>query len=310
MNEFDLIDRLKPLAGGRAEAMGFANDAALLNVPEGYELAVTSDCATAGVHFLPGQPPGTVAQKALRRNLSDLNAMGARPYCYQMCLLLPELEEAWLSGFIEGLATDQKRYGLFLSGGDVSSTPGPLSIVITAFGLVRKGKALPRSGARPGDLVVVSGPVGDAFCGLQALRAGRDEPELAAAYQTPDVRLYEDLPARAAIDISDGLAQDLRHLCRESGLGASVRAEDIPLSDTVRRWLEEGRVSLEDILGGGDDYRLLLAVPPADSGALLARHPGFRVIGVFESGAGVSVLWNGTPLKLEKPGWKHFEEGR
>lgn len=308
MNEFTLIDTLKPLAGNRPEALDFSNDAALLQVPEGYELVVTSDCATAGVHFLPGQPPGTVAQKVLRRNLSDLNAMGARPYCYQMCLLLPRLDEDWITAFIQGLFDDQIRYGLFLSGGDVSATPGPLSIVITAFGLVKKGAALPRSGARTGDLVVVSGSVGDAFCGLAALRAGLEEPALAAAYQTPDVRMYEGLPARAAIDISDGLVQDLGHLCRGAGLGATIRAEDIPLSDDVKRWLEACRVSMADILAGGDDYRLLLAVAPEEEASLLLQYPECRVIGSFHEGPPVvTVLQEGAPLTLPKAGWKHFE---
>jgi thiamine-monophosphate kinase len=307
MNEFDLIERLKPLSEGRAEAGGFRNDAAVLSVPDGYELVVTSDCTTAGVHFLEGQSPGTIAQKALRRNLSDLNAMGATPYCYQMCLLLPALEERWLQGFIDGLAEDQKRYGVFLSGGDVSSTPGPLSVVITAFGLVETGKAFTRSGAQAGDLAVVSGPVGDAVCGLKALREGLEEPELAAAYQTPEVRMYEGLPARAAIDISDGLAQDLGHICTQSGLTAVVRLEDIPLSVPVCRWLSEGRVTYADILSGGDDYRLLLAVPPGEGEALLKAHPEFSVIGMFQDGpGGVQVLHNGAPLPLKKTGWNHF----
>lgn len=308
MNEFDLIERLKPLSGGREEADQFRNDAALLSIPEGYELAVTSDSATAGVHFMPDQSPATIAQKALRRNLSDLNAMGAKPYCYQMCLLLPQLDEGWLSGFIEGLAADQKRYGLFLSGGDVSSTPGPFSVVITAFGLVEKGRALTRSGARVGDLVGLTGPVGDAYCGLKALREGIEAPELINAYQTPDLRLYQDLPVRAAIDISDGLMQDLGHLCKESGVAAKLRFEDIPLSSVVRGWLDEGRVSGEDVLTGGDDYRLLVAVPPRAMAGFLVRDPEFRVIGEFQEGqGGVSILQGGVPLSFTKTGWKHFE---
>lgn len=308
MNEFDLIERLKPLAEGRAEAQEFTNDAAVLSVPQGYELVVTSDCATSGVHFLSGQAPQTISQKALRRNISDLNAMGARPYCYQMCLLLPTLEDVWLQGFIAGLEQDQKRYGLFLSGGDVSSTPGPLSVVITAFGLVQAGRALTRSGAQDGDLVVLTGPVGDAVCGLKALRKGLAEPELVTAYQAPEIVLYEDLPAHAAIDISDGLVQDLGHLCRESGLSATVRIEDIAYSGPVLGWLKQGLITHEDLLTGGDDYQLLLAVPPESAQALMRKYRKFRVIGEFHHGAPVvNVTRNGVPLVFKKTGWNHFE---
>lgn len=303
MNEFDLIDLLRPLAQGRAEAGNFSNDAALLSIPDGYELVVTSDCATAGVHFLDDQSPHTIAQKALRRNVSDLNAMGAKPYCYQMCLLLPRMDPGWMGEFIKGLSVDQIRYGLFLSGGDVSSTQGPLSIVITAFGLVKKGKALKRSGAKPGDLVVLSGPVGDAVCGLKALREGLDAPAMIAAYQTPDVVVYQGLFARAAIDISDGLLQDLRHIGVESNLSATIRIEDIPFSKPVQDWLGKGLVTHEDLLSGGDDYRLLLAMSPKTP-----IPQGFHAIGVFEAGTpGVRVLHNGAPVTMIKTGWKHFE---
>lgn len=308
MKEFDIIEKLKPLALGKPEAAGFANDAACLNVPEGYELVVTSDCATMGVHFLADQPPGTIAQKALRRNISDLNAMGAKPYCYQMCLLLPKADEAWLDGFIVGLMDDQKRYGLFLSGGDVSSTPGPLSIVITAFGLVEKGRAYTRSGAKAGDLIGVTGAVGDAVCGLKALREGIEAPDLSAAYMTPDVRLYDALPVRAVIDISDGLVQDLGHICKQSGVSAKLRWEDIPLSSGVQGWLTAGHITPEDVLSGGDDYRLLMAVPPSAMMGFLGRDPAFRIIGEFQEGsAHVSVIKDGQDYPLKKTGWNHFE---
>lgn len=303
MNEFDLIDLLKPLAQNRVEAQNFSNDAAVLSVPEGYELVVTSDCATAGVHFLEDQSPFTIAQRALRRNISDLNAMGAVPYCYQMCLLLPVMDGAWLDGFIQGLAADQTHYNLFLSGGDISSTPGPLSVVITAFGLVKKGEALTRSGAKPGDLVVLSGPVGDAVCGLKALREGLDEPELVTAYQTPGVVLYPDIRAHAAIDISDGLVQDLGHICKQSNLSAVIHIENMVFSNPVQDWLSKGLVTYEDLLSGGDDYRLVLAISP-DS----PIPQGSQVIGVFEQGAPrVRVLHHGKNIPITKTGWTHFE---
>lgn len=303
MNEFDLINLLRPLAQNRGEADNFSNDAAVLSVPDGYELVVTSDTTTAGVHFLEGQSPSLIAQKALRRNISDLNAMGAKPYCYQMCLLLPKMEEAWLKGFIQGLEDDQKHYGLFLSGGDVSSTPGPLSIVITAFGLVKKGEGWRRSGALPGDRLVLSGPVGDAFCGLKALCEGLDEPALIRAYQSPDVRMVTGVVPHAAIDISDGLVQDLGHICAQSGVSARIAIESFSFSNPVQRFLSQGLVTYEDLLTGGDDYQLLLAVPPQ-----ISLPEGFQVIGVFETGeAGVCVMHRGQPVAMTKTGWQHFK---
>lgn len=302
MNEFDLIERLKPLSMGRIEAQNFSNDAAVLDIPDGMELVVTTDCATSGVHFLPHQPPGTIAQKALRRNVSDLNAMGARPLCYQMAVMLPGMDKDFLDGFIAGLLEDQKRYGLFLSGGDISSTPGPLSIVITAFGLVEKGKAWSRSGAQPGDQLVLGGLVGDAACGLKALREGLDEPALIAAYQTPPVHLAHGIEPRAAIDISDGLVQDVAHICRASGLAAEFHIENMQFSPAVQAWLDAGRVSYQELLSGGDDYVLALAMPPD-----AAVPQGFQVIGEFVAGApAVRVFRGGKRLENIPGGWQHF----
>lgn len=303
MDEFGLIDKLRHLAQNRAEAQGFLNDAAVLAVPEGKELVITSDCATSGVHFLPGQSPGSIAQKALRRNVSDLYAMGAEGLCYQMCLLLPQMDEPWLEGFIAGLAADQKRYGLFLSGGDVSSTPGPLSIVITAFGLVDAGKAWSRAGAKAGDLLVLSGPVGDAVCGLKALREGLDEPAFISAYQTPEVKAAPaGLLPHAAIDISDGLAQDVGHLCAASGLSAVIDVNTMQFSGAVNAWLARGLTDISTLLSGGDDYVLALAMP---SGSAIPKE--FQVIGRFENGPPeVRVTRGGQPLELTKKGWRHF----
>ncbi len=322
MNEFDLIAQyFEPLTLGRREAGGLRDDAAVLKIPEGRELVVTSDTLNEGVHFLPKEKkPEHIARKALRVNLSDLAAMGAEPYCYQLNLALPEEPEAaWLEAFTSALAEDQKAYGIFLSGGDTTGTKGPLSVSITAMGLVPEGRAVRRSGAKAGDYIVLTGPVGDAFLGLQVLCGEIDlkDPEyVIERYRFPNPRtaLAEALRlyAHAAVDVSDGLAADLGHICAASGLGAKVELGKIPFSDAAQKLLKEEVVTYEDLLTGGDDYEVLLAVPPDDFQAFLEAAVAKQgvtpqVIGSFEDGQGVSVLdAKGRALSFERTGWRHF----
>lgn len=318
LGEFDLIGRyFLPLAGGRTEAGGFRNDGALLDVPAGMQLAVTSDTLSAGVHFLPDQSPETIAKKALRTNISDLIAMGAKPYCYQLCLSLKSVDEAWLAAFSCSLAEDQALYGIFLSGGDTTSTPGPLSISITAFGLVEKGRVLTRSGARDGDYIVLSGAVGDAWCGLEHLRGNLAGAQgCVSRYYVPEPKaaLLAFLAeyAHAALDISDGLIADLGHMARESGLLAELEASHLSFSPPVTDLLARGAVRLEDIITGGDDYELVMAVKPEKFSAFkeLAAKSGvfLQHIGVFRQGeSGVRVLDEaGNALSFARRGWQHF----
>ncbi len=317
MGEFDLIEKyFLPLAMGRNEAAGFKNDAAVLDIPAGKQLVVTSDTLTAGVHFFADQTPETIAKKALRSNISDLIAMGAESYCYQLCLSLPEMNEAWLSAFSLSLAQDQAQYGLFLSGGDTTSTAGPLSISITAFGLVDEGKALTRRGAKEGDYIVLSGEIGDAWCGLQHLRGELSAPKCVQKYYIPEIpaALTPFLAdyASAALDISDGLIADLGHMASASGLAAQIELQKMVFSGPAAQLIAAGSVSTAQLLTGGDDYALVMAVAPDKYGAFCvkAAEAGIKLqhIGKFKSGASkVSVLdKTGGALSFEKAGWQHF----
>ncbi|MFN3701127.1 MAG: thiamine-phosphate kinase [Alphaproteobacteria bacterium] len=330
MTEFDMIARyFVPLTQGRAETEDLKNDAAIFDIPDGFQTVVTSDTLNAGVHFLPDQPPATIAQKALRTNLSDLAAMGATPYCYQLCLSLPdlsELPEEWLQDFCSGLAEDQKRYNIFLSGGDTTrvSQGGMVSVSITAIGLVEAGKALRRSTAKAGDLIVLTGCVGDAYCGLR-MRQNTLQPSIErciALYHVPDppIAPVRDLVkfATACIDVSDGVIADLRHMAQASNLQAEINLRSIHFSSDVEKLLAQNLVSFEDVLTGGDDYQLLMAVPSNKYGALRiymeeTYNLTVQAIGAFAAretslaGEPVRVLdRNGAPLQFTKTGWQHF----
>jgi len=308
--EFGLIARhFRPLAG--PGALDLLDDAALLQPPPGRELVFTADAMVAGVHFLPGDPAETVGAKLLRVNLSDLAAMGATPLAYLMTVSVPrDTGDAWFAAFAAGLLRDQARFGITLLGGDTTATPGPMTLSLTAIGHVAPGTALHRRGAAAGDEVWVTGTVGDGALGLLALQGRVPDPDgwLASRYRLPEPRLGMVLHgvASACMDVSDGLVQDLGHLCRAAGLGAVIEAALVPRSPAA---LAAGDAWLATCLTGGDDYELLMAVPPHRTAALVAAAQGGRVtrIGRFEPGSGVRVLnAAGAPLSLGRPGWSHF----
>lgn len=317
LGEFELIDRLlRPLACGFPGALGLADDAALIDVPGDHQLVVAKDALVEGVHFLADDPPETVAGKLLRVNLSDLAAMGADPLAYLTVIARPEgLGDAWLEGFAAGLARDQERFGLHLVGGDTVATPGPLLLSLTILGLVPRGRALTRGGAGPGELVCVSGTLGDAAMGLRILR-GLAAPEdlslpLVERYRTPRPRLELGRALRglatAVIDVSDGLLADLGHVLEASGVGAEVEAERVPLSAAARA-LPGARATA---LSGGDDYELLFTLPPDREPELatLADRLGLplTVIGRTRTEPGLVLLdAQGRPLPVERTGWRHF----
>ncbi len=235
--EFRLIARhFRPLAG--AGALDLTDDAALLAPPPGRELVVAADAMVAGVHFLPDDPADLVARKLLRVNLSDLAAMGAAPLAYLLTLSAPRATpDAWFAAFAAGLAADQEEFGLRLLGGDTTSTPGPVSLSLTIIGHVAPGRAVRRAGAQAGDGLFVTGTIGDGALGLRAIRGELADPEgfLASRYRLPRPRIGFPLAsAHAAMDVSDGLVQDVGHLCRLAGIGAVIEASRIPLSPAAR----------------------------------------------------------------------------
>lgn len=301
MSEFGWIEKyFMPLAGefGR----GLKDDGAVFDIPAGMQLVISSDTSNRDDHFVSAMPPYDAARKCLRSNLSDLAAMGADPLCYQLNLALPRtIEESWVAEFSRGLAADQAEFGIALSGGDTTGMQaGGLSVSITILGLVPAGKAVPRGGARLGDLVVVSGILGDASLN----RLHIPSPPLKIA---PLVRDY----AHAAIDISDGLPADLGHICKTSGLGARLELAQIPFSAKGHAALKAGETTPQDLLIWGEDYELAMAVPAQSYEAFkaeaLKKGVQLSAIGHFVEGAGVDVLDDsGTPLVFGKPGWAHF----
>ena len=315
--EFGFIARyFRPLVG--PGALNLADDAAAFAPPAGRLLVVAADAMVQGVHFLPDDPAETVGRKLLRVNLSDLAAMGAVPLGYLLTLALPPaMTEDWFAGFCAGLAADQAEFGLHLLGGDTTSTPhGPLVLSLTILGHAAPGGILRRGGAGAGDGLWVTGTIGDGALGLAVLQ-GRLPPDagglLADRYRLPCPRLSFGAGlhgiASAAMDISDGLVQDCGHLCRESRLGATIEAALVPLSASARA---AGPAWLETCLTGGDDYELLLTVPPARQAALLALAARVGVaatrIGRMQPGSSrVQVLdASGAALRFTRPGWSHL----
>jgi thiamine-monophosphate kinase len=310
--EDSLIARyFRPLATDPG-AFDLGDDAAILKAL-GEDIVVTTDAIVEGVHFLPNDPPGTIAQKALRVNLSDLAAKGATPAGFVLTLALRVADDAWLAPFARGLGADSSRFECPLLGGDTVSTPGPAMISITAFGRVAPGKMVRRSGARPGDRVVVSGTIGDAALGLDILRAGRVAAALAGdaaaremlvgRYRVPQPRnaLVQALRdhAHAAMDVSDGLAGDLAKLCAASGVSAVIDTPGIPLSAAAAAALAAGAVGIEDLVSGGDDYEILCAIP---ENAIEAFAQAADTAGVPVNSIGTVIAGTSPPRFLDAQG--------
>jgi thiamine-monophosphate kinase len=324
--EDSLIERFfRPLVRDPG-AFDLRDDAAAITPPSGMDLVLTTDSVIEGVHFFPGDPAESIAKKALRANLSDLAAKGAEPLGFLLTLAMPKsIDEEWIAAFADGLAADIKTYGCALLGGDTDSTPGLLSVSITAFGKVPQGKMIRRAGAKPGNAVVVSGTLGDAALGLALRRdpqlakkaklSAEEESHLLERYLVPQPRtkLAKALRAHAhaAMDISDGLAGDLTKLAAVSAVSASVEAEKLPLSSAAQKLLEHDPKLIETICTGGDDYEILAAVPREALSAFhkQAKESGIRLteIGVTGSGEGAEVRGrDGRPLRFKHPSFSHF----
>lgn len=317
--EFDLIATLlEPLTGNDPRALGLTDDAAVIPQISGRDTVVSTDTMVAGVHFLTTEAPDIIARRLLRVNLSDLAAMAARPVGYFLNLTLPSsIGNDWLEAFASGLATDQDRFGVRVLGGDTTRTPGELTLSATVFGEVPSGAAVRRSTARPGDLVFVSGTIGDAGLGLARLLDGSDSDDaLVRRYQLPDPRvsLGPELRgiASAMADVSDGLVADLGHISAASGLAAAIQANEVPLSAGARAALAQGGCEIMQLLTSGDDYELVFTVSAdrvgeLEAAATRANIPISRIGVVGQGPGGVSVLdRDGTDISPQITGYRHF----
>lgn len=327
-SEHDIIARyFRPLAETVPGACGLIDDAASISVGGGEDLVITTDALVAGVHFFADDAPADIAWKALAVNVSDLAAKAAAPLAYSLALVLPSnVSEPWIAGFAQGLADAQAAFGIGLSGGDTTvSSGGPLMISVTAFGTVPKGQMLRRNSARAGDLLYVSGSIGDAVLGLK-LRADEadtrnwplgeaDRQFLIKRYLRPEPRiaLHDILIAHAsaAMDISDGLAIDASRMCAASSVRAQIDAQAVPLSPSALLLRNAETISVATILSGGDDYEILIAIPSTSEQAFLTGVVSCNVpvtrIGSFLQGTGLEILGeNGKPLILDRLGYDHF----
>lgn len=316
MNEFELINRYfkrSPLCS--SVALGVGDDCSLLDMPLGQQLAISVDTLVADVHFPANADPALIAQRALCVSLSDLAAMGADPLWFTLCLTLPEVNEHWVAGFSVGLFETATHYHCELVGGD--TTRGPLAMSLQVMGSVKPGKALIRSGANEGDLVYVTGTLGDGAAAL-AVFNGKIKP-VSETFQYLSERYYHPVPrfkeahalaglVSAAIDVSDGLAADLAHICRASGVGAQVSVENLPISAAVAS-CASSRQQREWALSGGDDYQLCFTVPRvhvAEVETLISCGLDARNIGEVTQGEAVDCRLLGEPFVPLTQGYNHF----
>ncbi len=308
LSEFSLIQRFftQQRIKNSSTLLGIGDDCALLSIPEGFELAVTTDTMVENVHFFAGAHPYLLGHKLLAVNLSDLAAMGALPVSVTLALTLPKVDEAWLTAFSRGFLDLAERYAVDLIGGDTTS--GPLTLTVQAMGLIPKGRALRRSAARSGDFIYMTGCLGDAGLGLkieQGYVCADSEAALARFHQPdPQIEAGQGLLgiAHACIDISDGLAGDLGHILEQSRVGARIDWDALPLSDAVRAYINDtGDWAMP--LTAGDDYELCFTVSPEQAEMLTIAA---TKIGIIESEPGLRLNKLGTIQPVEVKGFEHF----
>jgi thiamine-monophosphate kinase len=316
--EFDLIERIRSRIKPRADVvLGIGDDAALLQVPEGQQLVISTDTLVAGVHFPEDTAPADIGWKALAVNLSDLAAMAATPAWCTLALTLPSADDEWFDAFLDGFLELAELHDVQLIGGD--TTRGPLSITVTVHGLVPSGQALRRDGARVGDEIWVTGTLGDAAGGLrQALEKKLQSVKLRYRLDRPTPRIEAAISlrqlARAAIDISDGLAADLGHVLESSGVGAEIDLGRLPTSSTLAQHfaIESERWRLQ--LAGGDDYELCFTAPAAEAlaieQAMAACDTLATVIGRITAERELIFRTpDGEAYSLSSTGYEHFAAG-
>ncbi|WP_319782002.1 thiamine-phosphate kinase [Oceanisphaera sp. IT1-181] len=318
MNEFDIIKHYFTVASHRKDViMGPGDDCALLQVPANTLLAVSTDTLVSGVHFFADMDPTALGHKALAVNLSDLAAMGADPCWVSLAITLPEVDEAWIKQFCAGFFELSEYYNVALVGGD--TTKGPLSITVTVHGTLPLGKGLLRSGAQVGDGIYVTGTLGDAALGLQQALGNIQVPEahqefVRNKFEYPHPRILVGQALRdiatSALDLSDGLAGDLAHICRASGLRAQIEVDQLPLSDAMQAAVNQEQ-GWELALTGGDDYELCFTVSEMHRGQLetALSHSGVkftRVGRMFSGEPSVELVHEGKPYQIVSQSWDHF----
>jgi thiamine-monophosphate kinase len=320
--EDQLIARFfKPLAT-HAGALGLNDDAAFITPPAGCDLVLTTDAIVGGVHFFAEDAAEDVARKALRVNLSDLAAKGAKPLGFLISLALPKKTgEDWLAAFSRGLREDAETFSCPLCGGDTVRTPGPFTVSVAMLGNVPKGTMVRRAGAKPGDRVFVSGTIGDAALGLLMCKSAvwsideKQRRHLASRYLRPQPRMALAEAVRthasAAMDVSDGLAGDLAKLCRASQVAADIDVARVPFSTAAQAVLASDAGAIESALTGGDDYEILCSVPPAKAAGFQTAAQAAKVsvseIGIIAKGEGARFIGgDGEALVFKHAAFSHF----
>lgn len=314
LGEFDIIARYFTRRSRRAEVLlGIGDDAAVLDVRADRKLVVAMDTLVEGVHFPEGTDASDIGYRALAVNLSDIAAMGAEPAWMTLSLSMPQADESWLAGFAAGLFELADRYDVALVGGD--TVRGPCVITVQLAGWIETDQWLTRSGARPGDLLFVSGIPGEAAAGLAAVQrriSGEPAAHLIQRFLRPEPRvaLGRELRtvASAAMDVSDGLLTDLQKLCAASGCGAQLDVDALPASTAMRQSFDAD-TCLQYALAGGDDYEILFAISPERVHELTRRpdpRPNVTRIGVMTAGSGVQCIRNGQPFVMQRAGYDHF----
>lgn len=317
MNEFSLIEQFfKPFPIKRKDVLlGIGDDAACLQIPAGQNVLISTDTLVSGVHFLPEWDPYDIACRSVMVNVSDMAAMAAEPCWITLALTLPELNQQWLKGFAQGLNTSLNQFNIDLIGGD--TTQGPLAITITIMGLAPQGQSIRRSGAKAGDVILVSGQLGAAALAVKTLKdeslPAKDKVELmnSLLHPKPRIDLIHILRtyASAAIDISDGLSADLNHICVASGVGACITEAAIPIHPILKKHLSKMAVDLA--LTGGDDYELCFTVPARLLDSIMSELSKVNLecypIGVIEERPGLRMRKADNTCEVLKPiGYSHF----
>jgi len=315
LGEFEQIAQIMaPLAEKAEGAFALQNDGAVFSHAPGDEFVVTTDTLIAGVHFFADDAPEDIACKLLGVNLSDLAAMGATPAYYTLNASYPgDIKVSWIKSFAKGLYSTQSRYGLHLLGGDTTRTQGPMILSLSAYGTLKQGKSLPRQGAQAGNLLCVTGTIGDAALGLQVAQRKLKDPSgsLLSRYLRPEprVELGQRLPGLAitCLDVSDGLTCDFEHM----QVGGDIFVNDIPLSPAARHALKQDSALLPAILNGGDDYELLFTIDAKDRNILTKladeTHTKITVIGRITDKNETRLLRaDGTQLTDLQKGYRHF----